>query len=146
LPDPPGGGPLRRLTARQILCESVLHVSPSMAPADLGASAEDTEVFAVLETVSPHPHIDSLVGLVMASDIGNFSHMRFADLLTTPLPEVVDAGCPVKELIRRLEMGGHRAVPVSDSSGMFLGVITCSGISNHLLRLTTERRGGSRIS
>ncbi len=52
-------------------------------------------------------------------------------VMTSP-PEVIEAGCSVGTVIRRMHRGGYRHMPLLDREGRLRGVVSVSGIVEYL--------------
>lgn len=66
---------------------------------------------------------------VLAGDLPTST--RVAKVMTSP-PEVIEEGCSVAAVMRRMHQGGFRHMPVVDPSGRLRGVISVKRIVEYL--------------
>lgn len=109
-------------------------IGPAGAVADAVALMQARGVGCVVVTEHGKP-----AGIVTERDIltkvlatGLSLETPIADVMTSP-PEVIEEGCSVATVIRRMHEGGFRHMPVIEDVGKLRGVVSVKGVVEYLV-------------
>ncbi len=109
-------------------------IGPAGVVADAVTLMQARGVGCVIVTEDGKP-----VGIVTERDIltkvladGLAPKTPIRDVMASP-PEVIEEGCSVATVIRRMHQGGFRHMPVIDDAGKLRGVVSVKGVVEYLV-------------
>jgi CBS domain-containing protein len=125
---------LRQDAVKALRIVEAAEIGPAGVVADAVALMQARGVGCVIVTEHGKP-----VGIMTERDIltkvladGLAPKTRIGDVMTIP-PEVLEEGCSVATVIRRMHQGGFRHMPVIDDVGKLRGVVSVKGVVEYLV-------------
>ena len=124
---------LAQEAAEALKVADAVTLGPKATVGDAVAALQECETGCVVVTENDKP-----VGILTERDIltkveaGTLPRdTPISEVMTSP-PEVIDAGCSVATVIRRMHRGGYRHMPLLDHEGRLRGAVSVSGIVEYL--------------
>ncbi len=125
---------LRQDAVKALRVVEAAEIGPAGVVADAVALMQARGVGCVIVTEQGKP-----VGIVTERDVltkvlahGLSPKTPIADVMTSP-PEVIEEGCSVATVIRRMHQGGFRHMPVIDDARKLRGVVSVKGVVEYLV-------------